>query len=270
VVRLLGAEPVLFGARTARTAVAGVVVAIALASTALGAPTTIPVPSGAVYLRAAPGTNNNVSLDYRASADQITAGFVRDEAVVTDTAGVRAIGYGSDQEHCYNRDSTSATCADTGTGSGVPIGSTGTGVDFDVFLFDRADTFISNNVGDTRVFGGPGNDSLRGSSRQIVIAPFGGEPGERSWPIEELYGQAGNDVLKGFAGPDVLDGGRGNDTLDGGKGRDTLQGGRGNDTLNARDGQRDAYIICGPGTHDKAIIDKVDPKPVGCETVLRH
>jgi hypothetical protein len=46
-----------------------------------------------------------------------------------------------------------------------------------------------------------------------------------------LYGDAGNDQLKGGGGPDVLEGGDGNDTLTAQVGNDTLAGGRGNDSL---------------------------------------
>ncbi|MBW3541220.1 MAG: PKD domain-containing protein [Planctomycetes bacterium] len=46
-----------------------------------------------------------------------------------------------------------------------------------------------------------------------------------------LYGDAGNDRLKGGAGHDVLDGGTGDDLLVGGGGRDLLEGGRGADRI---------------------------------------
>ena len=45
-----------------------------------------------------------------------------------------------------------------------------------------------------------------------------------------------------------------------------MLGGAGDDTLRARDGTRDAQILCGTGT-DAASIDVVDPAPVECETV---
>ena len=45
-----------------------------------------------------------------------------------------------------------------------------------------------------------------------------------------VFGNSGNNVLRGFAGEDWLVGQDGNDTLDGGTGEDDMEGGRGNDT----------------------------------------
>ncbi|MBW3543204.1 MAG: pre-peptidase C-terminal domain-containing protein, partial [Planctomycetes bacterium] len=55
-----------------------------------------------------------------------------------------------------------------------------------------------------------------------------------------LYGDAGNDTLKGARGNDVLLGGNGDDLLEGHLGRDLLIGGRGADTLH---GQKDDDIL---------------------------
>lgn len=74
-----------------------------------------------------------------------------------------------------------------------------------------------------------------------------------------VNGGLGNDQLTGGSGPDVLRAG---------SGRNALRGGAGNDQLMARNGQTDYAIHCGAGT-DVAVIDAVDPTPVGCETVTR-
>jgi Ca2+-binding RTX toxin-like protein len=46
-----------------------------------------------------------------------------------------------------------------------------------------------------------------------------------------VYGDAGNDILRGGAGNDTLDGGSGSDRIEGGAGNDVLLGGTGSDTL---------------------------------------
>jgi hypothetical protein len=48
----------------------------------------------------------------------------------------------------------------------------------------------------------------------------------------------------------------------------TLRGMTGNDRLSARNRVRDALIDCGDGI-DTAVIDKTDPRPIACETVLK-
>ncbi len=70
------------------------------------------------------------------------------------------------------------------------------------------------DVGGSRLFGGPGNDSLVGSNR---------------W--DRMQGGPGNDSLYGFEGRDFLRGGSGNDSLVGGGGIDDMNGNLGNDTL---------------------------------------
>ena len=64
------------------------------------------------------------------------------------------------------------------------------------------------------ITGGPGNDSLNGTSAADTILGFDG-----------------NDTVSAGDGADFVDGGNGNDLLDGGIGNDSLFGGAGNDTL---------------------------------------
>jgi Ca2+-binding RTX toxin-like protein len=63
-----------------------------------------------------------------------------------------------------------------------------------------------------------------------------------------LYGDAGNDLLKGGSGDDVLLGGEGNDILVGGAGRNLLIGGNGSDFLMG--GFGDDILIAGRTTFD--------------------
>ena len=75
--------------------------------------------------------------------------------------------------------------------------------------------------------------------------------------------------------PTRINGGAGADTHRGRRarrhrGRDrinTVRGNGGNDSLQMRNRTRDTLIDCA-GT-DTAIIDKIDPRPIACETVLR-
>jgi hypothetical protein len=80
--------------------------------------------------------------------------------------------------------------------------------------------------------------------------------------VEAVYGGQGNDTLTGSSKDDTIDGQGGNDNITGGKGADFLFGGAGNDTINSRDGKTDT-VDCGPGT-DRIIGDKSD-KATNCE-----
>ena len=95
-------------------------------------------------------------------------------------------------------------------------------------------------AGDT-LFGGDGNDLLIGSKLSVNI----------------LYGDAGNDTLKGGNYRDTLFGGAGNDILDGGGGQDALVGGVGNDVLKGGSNSND---VC-----DKKAED-LTPQ-TGCEII---
>jgi Ca2+-binding RTX toxin-like protein len=87
---------------------------------------------------------------------------------------------------------------------------------------------------------------------------------------DRLVGRSGNDKLLGRAGQDCLLGGRGRDKLKGGSGNDHLIGGPGSDLLISRGGGRDT-IRCGPGRHDRAVVDRKDRiRGRGCEIVRRR
>ncbi|HZA58894.1 MAG TPA: calcium-binding protein [Solirubrobacterales bacterium] len=231
-----------------------------LAGTALGAPTNIPKTATGVHVSAAPGTVNHIAIRYGVF-EQGTDGFHVDAHYISDTAGLTVVE--AEGQICTQPVANTTACVDTGTTAGIPNGSTGTGEDPTIKLGDRDDTLVSDNVGSLQVIGGPGDDTMKGGSRPVVDVGFEGEPGFVDPSSESFRGQGGNDVLKGFAQPDLLNGGKGNDKIDGGKGRDDLYGGGGRDRLNAKDGQRDASINCGPG-NDSAKVDKIDPRPVSC------
>jgi hypothetical protein len=85
---------------------------------------------------------------------------------------------------------------------------------------------------------------------------------------DALVGLGGRDRLLGAAGDDCLYGMGGRDRLKGGPGADKLFGGGGGDRLMARDSVPDR-VNCGPGRHDRAIVDRAD-RVRGCESVKRR
>jgi Ca2+-binding RTX toxin-like protein len=239
---------------------AALMLSLAFAGAASAAPTHIPKTATGLNVQAASGTENHISIIYGVF-DQGTDGFHVDAQYVTDTAGLTV--QEAEGQICTQPVNNRTACVDTGTTAGIPNGSTGTGENPVIKLGDRDDTLISDNVGDLEVIGGSGDDTMRGGSRPVTDVGFEGEPGFTDPSTEYFRGQGGDDVLKGFGQPDIIDGGKGNDRIDGGKGKDDLYGGGGNDAINARDGQRDRRINCGPG-NDSVKVDKVDPDPVSC------
>jgi len=91
------------------------------------------------------------------------------------------------------------------------------------------------------IYGQEGNDTIKGGGDKDTI--YGGQGNDDlngGWDSDYLYGEDGDDSLQGDSflgqGDDYLDGGTGNDDLHGGWGKDTLIGGSGNDYLEANDG----------------------------------
>jgi Ca2+-binding RTX toxin-like protein len=124
----------------------------------------------------------------------------------------------------------------------------------------RAQGNVDFTLTDTQLTG-RGTDSLVDIDEATLIGDGGGNVLDASAftrGLARLYGESGNDVLKGGAGDDVLNGGVGNDTLDGGAGVDRVEGrgdtdftltdtrltGLGSDTLT---GIEEARLAGGPG-----------------------
>ena len=106
----------------------------------------------------------------------------------------------------------------------------------------------------TLIYGGPGNDSIEGTTGDDEIYGFegkdtiqGGKGKDTIYGSEDsddlkggedndtLYGGVGDDTLIGESGNDELWGDDGNDVLNGGAGIDKLYGGEGNDTFYIND-----------------------------------
>ena len=82
---------------------------------------------------------------------------------------------------------------------------------------------VGDTVSPDRLFGGRGNDTLRGGDGFDRIH---GGPGQ-----DTSEGNGGNDVMSGGLGPDTQNGGPGDDRILANRGQDTTSGGAGNDIL---------------------------------------
>src|SRR6185312_16106513 len=90
------------------------------------------------------------------------------------------------------------------------------------------DTPTVANTSEMDIFGQGGNDtiSVNEANGAMPAAHISGGSGN-----DLLFGQAGNDTIKGNGGNDLLFGGSGNDTLDSGVGDDQLFGEAGDDRM---------------------------------------
>lgn len=88
------------------------------------------------------------------------------------------------------------------------------------------DRFTVYSDGQTRFYGGSGNDYAEVVRRQFRKQYWFGESGD-----DTMISSYGNDVLMGGEGHDSILGGGGNDKIGGGEGADWLQGDTGDDYL---------------------------------------
>jgi RTX calcium-binding nonapeptide repeat (4 copies) len=115
------------------------------------------------------------------------------------------------------------------------------------------------------VYGGPGDDELRGFGNGALIVGGPGDDEEIATFGDQLMeGGPGDDFMVAGVGNDRVDGGRGRDSISGGHGRDELVGGPGDDAIGASDHDRDV-VRCGSG-HDRAYVSRND-RVSGCEIV---
>lgn len=98
------------------------------------------------------------------------------------------------------------------------------------------------------VFGNDGNDTLRGLGGNDSLD--GGNGNDR------IEGGSDHDTLSGAGGHDTIDGGSGRDSIRGGSGRDAIRGGSGNDIVDGGsdndtvDGDSGDDLLLGGGGHD--------------------
>ncbi len=97
-----------------------------------------------------------------------------------------------------------------------------------VFAGD-GDDFVANTLEvPTVIYGQGGNDTLRGGYADDIINGGDGN--------DDILGRTGNDVLNGQNDDDTISGGYGNDTITGGLGNDVLSGDQGDDQINGHSG----------------------------------
>ena len=105
-------------------------------------------------------------------------------------------------------------------------------------MFGIAD-IIAGGLGDDRIFGGGGDDLLRGdlNERADGSAYAGGD--------DFIDGGSGNDLMSGKSGNDTLLGGTGDDRIWGDDGDDLINGGAGADELygDSRRGGADTFVL---------------------------
>ncbi|MBZ6076435.1 calcium-binding protein [Microvirga puerhi] len=101
----------------------------------------------------------------------------------------------------------------------------------EVVLVTGASTYTKVNM----TFGSSGNDSLVGTG--ALFGDAGNDEIRGGAGSDFINGGADNDVLLGNAGSDVITGGDGNDIVYGGAGADRLDGGAGSDVLSYFDAQ---------------------------------
>lgn len=125
-------------------------------------------------------------------------------------------------------------------GDGDNLANGGSGND----LLDAA-----GEVGDNRLFGDSGNDSIRGGlGDDWLVGGTGNDSVNGGDGDDTMFagsGDKGDDTINGGAGDDIIGGARGDDSLIGGTGDDTIFGGEGRDVIDG--GGDDNLIWAGKG-----------------------
>jgi serralysin len=264
--------------------------ALALGGALLAAPAAqaaTPVASvvhedGELWYKGAAGQANSlkvsVEVEERGEWESYYVITFRDRGAITIDAGAATYDectYPAEADHTVVRCATE-----------VPLGSDDSD-NFDVNLGDGDDTATvdAGSSAYSSIYGGPGDDVLKGSARDVLhgddgddrldggggvwsVGPYGGPgddtitdcatdcyggPGNDSLaggtdPTDNhMYGEDGNDVIHGLADGDFIYGGRGNDILYGEEGDDTIYGNSGNDTIHGGPGTD--TLSGGPGTN---------------------
>ena len=131
-------------------------------------------------------------------------------------------------------------------------------------------SFLGGDDGSDLLTGGEGREELEGGrGADQIDGGKGSEFIQGGSGRDQISGGEHRDDLKGGRGRDDLRGGQGPDLLEGDAGRDRFRGGQGSDRLDATQDDRDKVVACGQGSADEAELDKVDPRPRGCEATER-
>ncbi|WP_299723395.1 calcium-binding protein [uncultured Tateyamaria sp.] len=167
------------------------------------------------------------SMSDEALLEALTADHVVYTTVIDGGNGFDVVNFGDANDAFFLHDNISAfhnSVQQTGDSSGNAgrarlsgLEEINLGAGNDVLDLHSED--YSTGVDTLRIFGESGDDFIRGSGR-----------------VEHVFGGTGNDVVYGGGGADLIRGGYGVDSLFGGDGADTLEGGDGWDLLDGGQG----------------------------------
>ena len=121
----------------------------------------------------------------------------------------------------------------------------GDGQNNTVHLYGGDDTFTAQANTRVVVYGGSGNDILRGGNRADSL--YGG-PGD-----DQIRGNGGNDYIVGVAGNDTIFGGDGDDTIIADAGNDDIDPGAGSNTIIVTGG---SHLLRPGGTSTRMVIQR--------------
>jgi hypothetical protein len=212
----------------------------------------------------------------------------RDEVrVLPHPTGVRIVSKGiAAGPFCFAVNEHDARCGPPAPEGLLMVARTGDGPDIGFTHIGSLILGSGNDAGiayAASVFGGPGDDDVRGFGDGTLIV---GGPGDdehlASFGDQIIQGGSGNDFIhtgigndraeggpgsdsvSGSHGDDELSGGPGNDGIGGGYGSDGIEAGAGDDEVWSFDPHRDT-VDCGPG-RDRAFVSPND-RVTRCETV---
>jgi Ca2+-binding RTX toxin-like protein len=96
----------------------------------------------------------------------------------------------------------------------------------DIFIGDNKAQYWSSWLGDDKLDGGGGNDTIYSGEGNDTVGGGSGDDIVYGWEGDDtVTGGAGRDILSVWIGDDSVNGGTGNDIILGGAGTDTLHGG---------------------------------------------
>ena len=131
---------------------------------------------------------------------------------------------------------------DIDTTVSIPVTVNGTGRD-DVISTGNGDSIVNAGGGADLITCGNGNDTVNAGNGRAAVGM------DITAADDTVFGGGGNDLLRGEGSPDptklgdILIGGAGDDTLIGGQGRDVMDGGSGTNTLSYEDKTPDVDVI---------------------------
>jgi Ca2+-binding RTX toxin-like protein len=212
----------------------------------------IDLSSGDVADSLTGGDGNDLLVGF-ADNDTLEGGTGDD--VLNGGAGSDSLVGGGDMDTASYADNTGKVNVSLTDGTAQEFGADGSSDANNVVSTDtltNIETVFGSSFEDTIV--GDGNDnSLKGAS--LSDFPDEADTIQGGGGDDDIFGEAGNDVLSGDDGNDSILGGSDDDTITGDSGNDTLHGDDGNDTL---DGGADDDTVTGNSGDDTFVLAKGD------------